>query len=169
MEQDIDTLLNKLKKVVVNISVSGQDMADKNRYNNPSRHEINAFGILSVKLSTKTSYLEDSIGNNLKVNPPSPHFESSNEPLIDVLDGPDNLKIVALLPGVKKEDISFNLKEGFIELVIKKGRQIYRKEIPCEVRPTKIITESVNYNNSILEIVFKKKIHADDKTKFSPK
>ena len=159
MEQGIDILLNKLKNVVVNISVNSLDMADKNRLGDSSRHEINAFGILSVKLSTKTRFLEDSIGNDLKVNPTSPYIESSNEPLIDVLDGPDNLKIVALLPGVKKEDISFNLKEGFIELVIKKGSKIYRKEIPCEVRPTKIITESVNYNNSILEIVFKKKLH----------
>jgi len=158
MEQDIDTLLNKLKNAVVNISVSGPGMVDKNHYGNPSRYEMDALGIISVKLSTKISSLDDWIGNNLKVNPPSPYIESSNEPLIDVLDSPDNLKIVALLPGVRKEDISFNLKEGFVELVIKKGNQIYRKEIPCEVRPTKIITESVNYNNSILEIVFKKKI-----------
>ena len=169
MEQDIDTLLNKLKNAVVNISVSGLDRSDKNHYGNPSKYEMDALGIISVKLSTKTSFLEDSIDNNLKVSPPSPYIENGNEPIIDVLDTPDHLKIVALLPGVRKEDISFNLKEGFIELVIKKGSQIYRKEIPCEVRPTKIITESVNYNNSILEIVFKKKIHADDKTKFSPK
>ncbi|TLX82811.1 MAG: Hsp20/alpha crystallin family protein [Thaumarchaeota archaeon] len=158
MEQDIDTLLNKLKNAVVNISVSGLDRSDKNHYGNPSKYEMDALGIISVKLSTKTSFLEDSIDNNLKVSPPSPYIKSSNEPLIDVLDSPDNLKIVALLPGVRKEDISFNLKEGFIELVIKKGSQIYRKEIPCEIRPTKIITESVNYNNSILEIVFKKKL-----------
>jgi HSP20 family molecular chaperone IbpA len=158
MEQDIDILLNKLKNVVVNISVSGPGMADKNRNGGSSRYEIGALGIISVKLSTKTSSLDDSIRDNLKVSPPSPYIKSSNEPLIDVLDSPDNLKIVALLPGVRKEDISFNLKEGFVELVIKKDSQIYRKEIPCEVRPTKIITESVNYNNSILEIVFKKKL-----------
>src|SRR5438445_1914212 len=158
MEQDIDTLLNKLKNAVVNISVSGLDRSDKNHYGNPSKYEMDALGIISVKLSTKISSLDDSIRDNLKVSSPLPYIESSNEPLIDVLDSPDNLKIVALLPGVRKEDISFNLKEGFIELVIKKGSQIYRKEIPCEVRPTKIITESVNYNNSILEIVFKKKL-----------
>ena len=157
MTQDIDILLNKLKNAVVNISVSGLGMADKKPLQGSSSYEMGIFGI-SVKLSTKTSFLEDSIDNNLKVSPPSPYIKSSNEPLIDVLDSPDNLKIVALLPGVRKEDISFNLKEGFIELVIKKGSQIYRKEIPCEVRPTKIITESVNYNNSILEIVFKKKL-----------
>ena len=158
MEQDIDTLLNKLKNAVVNISVSGLDRSDKNHYGNPSKYEMDALGIISVKLSTKISSLDDSIRDNLKVSSPLPYIESSNEPLIDVLDSPDNLKIVALLPGVRKEDISFNLKEGFIELVIKKGSQIYRKEIPCEIRPTKIITESVNYNNSILEIVFKKKL-----------
>jgi len=158
MAQDIDILLNKLKNAVVNISVSGLGMADKKPLRGSSSYEMGIFGI-SVKLSTKTSFLEDSIDNNLKVSPPSPYIENGNEPIIDVLDSPDNLKIVALLPGVRKEDISFNLKEGFIELVIKKGSQIYRKEIPCEVRPTKIITESVNYNNSILEIVFKKKLH----------
>jgi len=116
---------------------------------------IGVLGI-SVNLSTRTSTIEDSIRNNLKVRPPSPFIENG-EPIIDVLDNPDSLKIIAHLPGVRKEDVSFNLKEGMVELTIKKSGQIYRKEIPCKIRPTEIITKSVNYNNSILEIIFKKK------------
>ena len=153
MEQDIGILLNKLNNLVANMSVSLVGMPDKSLRD--SSYGIGVLGI-SVNLSTRTSTIEDSIRNNLKVRPPSPFIENS-EPIIDVLDNPDSLKIIAHLPGVRKEDVSFNLKEGMVELTIKKSGQIYRKEIPCKVRPAEIITKSVNYNNSILEIIFKKK------------
>jgi len=155
MEQDIGILLNELTSVIGDVSVSYGSMKDK--LPRDSSYGINILGI-SLNLSTKTIFLDDSLRKNLKVSHPSPLIEY-NEPLIDILDSPDNLKIVVLLPSVRKEDISFDLKEGFVELVIKKGDQIYRKEIRCKVRPTEIMTKSANYNNSILEIVFKKKIN----------
>ena len=154
MEQDMSILLNKLNNLLVNISISRGDTVNKPFQDSTSM--VSVLGI-SVNLSTKTRFLEDSLRDKLKVSPPSPFIESGKEPIIDVLDSPDSLKIVALLPGVRKEDVGFNLKEGFIELVIKKDSQIYRKEIPCEVRPTEIKTKSFNYNNSILEIIFTKK------------
>ena len=153
MEQDIGILLNKLNNLVANMSISLVRMPDDSLRD--LSHGIGVLGI-SVNLTTRTSTIEDSIRNNLKVRPPSP-FNETSEPIIDVLDNPDSLKIIAHLPGVRKEDVSFNLKEGMVELEIKKSGQIYRKEIPCKVRPTEIITKSVNYNNSILEIIFKKK------------
>jgi len=153
MEQDIGNLLNKLNNLVANTSISLGGMTDDSLRD--SRYVLSVLGI-SLNFSTKTSFLEDSLRNNIKVSPPSPFIENS-EPLIDVLESPDSLKIVALLPGVRKEDISFDLKEGFFELEIKKGGQFFSKKIPCEVRPAEIITKSVNYNNSILEIIFKKK------------
>ncbi|OLC36998.1 MAG: hypothetical protein AUH84_00200 [Thaumarchaeota archaeon 13_1_40CM_4_38_7] len=153
MEQDMGILLNKLNNLVYNMSVSLVGMSDESLRD--LSYGIGVLGI-SVNLSTKTSSIEDSLRNNLKVRPPSPFIENS-EPIIDVLDNPDSLKIIALLPGVRKEDVSFNLKEGMVELTIKKSGQIYHREIPCKVRPAEIITKSVNYNNSILEIIFKKK------------
>src|SRR5437899_9192514 len=154
MKQDIGILLNKLNNLLVNISISRVDRVDKLFQYSSSMMSL--LGV-SIDVSTKTSFLEDSLRDKLKVSPPSPFIESEKEPVIDVLDSPDSLKIVALLPGVRKEDVGFNLKEGFIEFVIKKDNQIYRKEIPCEVRPTEIKTKSVSYNNSILEIIFTKK------------
>src|SRR5437879_6354327 len=153
MEQDMGILLNKLNNLVYNMSVRLVGMSDESLRD--LSYGIGVLGI-SVNLSTRTSTIEDSIRNNLKVRPPSPFIENG-EPIIDVLDNPDSLKIIAHLPGVRKEDVSFNLKEGMVELTIKKSGQIYRKEIPCKIRPTEIITKSVNYNNSILEIIFKKK------------
>src|SRR5437867_2127495 len=154
MDQDIGILLSKLNKLVANISANRTGIGVKGPW--ASSYGTNILGV-SINVSTKVCNFDDSLRNNLKPSPPSPFIENS-EPVIDVLESPENLKIVALLPGVRKEDVTFDLKDGMVELVIKKGYQIYRKIIPCQVRPTEIIAKSVNYNNSILEIIFKKKV-----------
>ncbi|OLD21996.1 MAG: hypothetical protein AUG16_03255 [Thaumarchaeota archaeon 13_1_20CM_2_39_20] len=113
-------------------------------------------GILGVKLSINTSPLVHDLqeGHNL----PRYQIQQEDEPLVDVIGDKNTLKVMALLPGVKKEDVSYDVVDGMIKLKITKGGKAFYKEIPCDVNPSKISVLSTTINNSVLEIIFKKKI-----------
>ena len=115
-----------------------------------------AGGILGVKLSINTSPLvhDPQEGHNL----PRYQIQREDEPLVDVIEDTNTLKVMALLPGVKKEDVSYDVVDGMIKLKITKGGKAFYKEIPCDVNPSKISVLSTTINNSVLEIIFKKQI-----------
>ena len=86
----------------------------------------------------------------------------SREPLIDIIDGKKDIKIIVELPGVKKSDIIIEINRqedtntGNNSVFIStKGSKEYFKEITLK---DKILQESIHgkYNNGILELVLKK-------------
>ena len=79
-----------------------------------------------------------------------------HEPLIDVFDEEKQLKILVQLPGIKKEDVSAQVKEGRILIRIRRGDATYYREIPCATNPSEIRISSITENNSVLEISFSK-------------
>ncbi len=79
-----------------------------------------------------------------------------HEPLIDVFDEERQLKILVQLPGIRKEDVSAQAKEGRILIRIKRGDATYYREIPCATNPSEVRVNSITENNSVLEILFGK-------------
>jgi HSP20 family protein len=80
------------------------------------------------------------------------------EPLIDVYDEGDTVKIIVELPGISEEDIDItpiDNKHILIE-TFKLGRR-FRKVVEL---PTEVVANSVKtlYRNGVLEIVVKKKL-----------
>ena len=91
------------------------------------------------------------------VEAPIPYSEPPvHEPLIDVFDEEKQLKILVQLPGIKKEDVSAQVKEGRILIRIRRGDATYYREIPCATNPSEIRISSITENNSVLEISFSK-------------
>ena len=78
------------------------------------------------------------------------------EPLIGIIDGKKDIKLIAIIPGIKREDVFATIQDGAIQIQIKKENQTFRKEIPCNASLTNITTKSFNYNNSVLEMIFSK-------------
>lgn len=78
------------------------------------------------------------------------------EPLVDVLEDDSSIKVIALVPGIKKEDIETLMRDGFIDVKIRRGDQTIHKNIPCNVPPNQVTIMSFRCNNSVLEIVFNK-------------
>jgi HSP20 family protein len=81
--------------------------------------------------------------------------KKGNEPLIDVFTDKEEVKIVAELPGVSKDDIQVKATEKSVKIKASNSKKDYHtvKELSVAVKPE---TAKSKYNNGILEIVFKR-------------
>jgi HSP20 family molecular chaperone IbpA len=104
-----------------------------------------------------TTNLSIRLGLLESLGPPKYDLQKYREPLIDVLENDDYIKIIVMIPGIKKEDIETNTRQGFIDIKIKKGEDLISKSIPCDVKPNQLDIKSISYNNSVLEMVFSKR------------
>jgi HSP20 family protein len=89
------------------------------------------------------------LGGNLTV-------KEEREPLVDIIKGPDELRVVAEVPGVNKEDLRLRADENSLTIESITGQPHYHKrvELPETVDAT---TAKSNYKNGILEVSFKLK------------
>jgi len=114
-----------------------QDKINNDNFNPEDLKEFNQFDFsrINLPLSPKTAAVAQSF--------------SSSDPLIDVIDCGDNIKIIADFPGLKKEDIKLNLKKNSILISVHKKKVHKRIPLDCEVDKNSV---SASYNNGILEI-----------------
>jgi HSP20 family protein len=82
--------------------------------------------------------------------------KEEREPLVDVIRGKDDLRIVAEVPGVNKEDLRVTADESSLTIESVTGQPHYHKsvELPEAVDPK---TAKSTYKNGILEVMFKTK------------
>ena len=80
--------------------------------------------------------------------------DTSEEPFIDIIEEGEQLRILAELPGITKENIVLKAKEDTLVLSAHGERHNYTKEVPLgfKIDPKSIKTQ---YNNGILEIKVK--------------
>jgi HSP20 family protein len=93
-----------------------------------------------------------------------PSISSEREPLVDISSTDKEVKIVAEMPGIKKEDIKINAYENSVEIISDDPQRKYHKviDLPPEAD---IETVKSKYNNGILEVVFNKKKQTKPKGK----
>jgi len=111
------------------------------------------FGV-SVKTAVGGKTVVEPFGN-VKKTPKGPTVEEEREPLTDVFDEDQEIRIYAEMPGVNQEDIKLDLKEDILDISAQTGDRKYHKEI---LLPAKVQAETMtsSYNNGILEIKVKK-------------
>ena len=85
-----------------------------------------------------------------------PALTVEREPLVDMIEENNQIKVVAEVPGVKKEDIELVVRDT--KLIIKvdtETRKYYKElELPEEVEMEKA---KATYNNGVLEVILPKK------------
>jgi HSP20 family protein len=81
---------------------------------------------------------------------------SGREPLVDVMDTDENVKVIAELPGVEKSDVDLEINESNLIIKVDTEKRKYYKNVDL---PATVDTESViaKYNNGVLEITLDKK------------
>ncbi|MFH0971540.1 MAG: archaeal heat shock protein Hsp20 [Candidatus Micrarchaeota archaeon] len=82
-------------------------------------------------------------------------IEISREPMIDIIEGKEELTVIAELPGVQKEDIHISTTEESMVLHTPYHHKNYKKEIwfPCKVKSD---SAKAIYNNGVLEVKLKR-------------
>jgi HSP20 family protein len=93
---------------------------------------------------------------------PGPHrrwqeaLTEAREPLVDVVEGDKEIRVIAELPGVKKEDIDLTVEGKRLEISVETPTRKYRKELEL---PGSVEVEGSRstFNNGILEVTFQKR------------
>lgn len=87
-----------------------------------------------------------------------PHLDlqDQREPLVDIVDEADRVKVLAELPGVEKEDIKLYATPNTLTINVDTPQKKYFKELelPSEVDET---SAKSTYRNGILETILDKK------------
>jgi HSP20 family molecular chaperone IbpA len=76
------------------------------------------------------------------------------EPIIDVMKDERGLRVIALLPGIRKEDVRVLRFKGGLRIEVAKDGVVHSRDFACDVDPEEIKLKSVNLNNSVVEIRF---------------
>lgn len=73
------------------------------------------------------------------------------EPLVDIMEEADAIKIIAELPGVEKSDIKLNCDSRSLTISVDTPERKYYKdlELPAEVDPN---SSKASYKNGVLEV-----------------
>lgn len=79
------------------------------------------------------------------------------EPLIDLIEDTDVLRVIAEIPGVTKEDIELSATENSLLIQAESVKHKYYKELdlPCMVFPE---SASAKFKNGVLEVELKKEL-----------
>lgn len=108
----------------------------------------------SVRTAEGGETKTDSFGN-IKSGPKGPEVKEEREPLTDVFNEKEEVKVYAEMPGVNEEGISVDLKGDILEIKAVSKNRKYRKEI---LLPDKVKADTLekSYKNGILEIRIRK-------------
>lgn len=79
------------------------------------------------------------------------------EPLVDIFDEGDSIKVMAEIPGVEKDDVNLEVAEDLLTIKVDTSTRKYYKEVKL---PTVVERETVEstYRNGILEVKLKKRL-----------
>ena len=92
---------------------------------------------------------------NIKKTPKGPRVEEEREPITDLFDEKDEVRICAEMPGLNEGDIKLDLKDDILEITAHTGDRKYCKEVllPIKAKPENM---TFAYRNGILEVKIKK-------------
>ncbi len=80
------------------------------------------------------------------------HVREEREPLTDVFEENENVKIYMELPGIDKSDIQLNVTEGVIEV---KAKNFFKK-VKLPVEDIDLEKVAASYKNAVLEVTVPK-------------
>jgi HSP20 family protein len=90
---------------------------------------------------------------NMPLAVPKKELDEAREPLVDVFEDNDAVKLYIELPGVEKDDIQLNVVGGHAEV---KAKSFY-KQIALPTRDIEADKVSANYKNGVLQVTIPKK------------
>jgi len=84
-----------------------------------------------------------------------PEVKEEREPLVDIVDNPAEVRVVAELPGVEKTDIKLHGTEDSLDISVDTPQYKYYKEVQLPAK-VKVKEATSTYKNGVLEVVLPK-------------
>jgi len=108
----------------------------------------------SVKTAVGGKPIVEPFGN-IKKTPKGPTVDEEREPITDLFDEKDEIRVYAEMPGISEGDLSLDLKGDVLDISAQSKNRKYHKEIllPSKVKPETLMS---NYKNGILEVKINK-------------
>jgi len=108
----------------------------------------------SIKTTVGGKPIVEPFGN-IRKTPKGPAVEEEREPITDLFDEKEEVRIYAEMPGVNEEEIKLDLSDDILDISAKNHDKKYHKEV---LLPSKVKAETLtsNYKNGILEVRIKK-------------
>jgi len=94
-------------------------------------------------------------GNIKKGLKGAPQVKEEREPLVDIVDTDDEIRVVVELPGVEKGDIKLHGTEDEVTISVDTSQYKYYKEVALPVK-VRVKEASSTYKNGVLEVVLPK-------------
>ena len=91
----------------------------------------------------------------------APVVHEIREPMVDVFDEPDQVLVVAEMPGIGEKDIRLELADDVLTISAERGEKKYRKEV---LLPRAFSEEEMTYTcrNGVLEAKFSRQARKGD-------
>ncbi len=142
---DVNTIINRLVKEMMAASISNNDV--------PQNEKSAVYGF-----NIKVDQNGISIVERSKENPQMGEKlipGRKNEPLIDMIEHPEEIVVIMEMPGIARESIKVSLDSVKLIISAMDGKNNYDRRLilPDEVDPAE---SKARYNNGILEISLKK-------------
>ncbi len=111
------------------------------------------YGFTVKNLAGKTTF--ETFGD-IKDTEHGPVVEDFREPIVDVFDEGNKIKVIAEMPGVSESDVKVEISGDIMTLTAVGSERKYMKEIllPCEVTEN---VEEIRSKNGVYEILLAKK------------
>jgi len=99
--------------------------------------------------------------SNVPLTMSKEELDDVREPLVDVFEDKDAVKLYVEMPGVEKNDIQLSVNGGYAEV---KAKGFY-KQIALPTGDVEFDKVSANYKNGVLQVAIPKKTKAVDEEK----
>jgi HSP20 family protein len=83
-------------------------------------------------------------------------LSETREPLVDVVDGDKDVRVIAELPGAKREEIELSAEGKNLTISAQTPARKYHKELELPI-PVELEGSKSSFNNGILEVTFPKR------------
>lgn len=80
--------------------------------------------------------------------------KQTREPLVDVFESPEGMRVVIDLPGVRKEDVKVRFAQGALRLEVTHDGRVHSRDIPTNMPGGGVQVWSTKENNSVVELTF---------------
>ncbi len=95
-------------------------------------------------------------GNTAGTAQPGERKELLREPLTDIIESDDKVRVIVELPGVEKKDVKLNADGRTLDIEVNNPDKRFSKhlDLPCDVNPG---SAKANYKNGVLEVLLARK------------